>query len=160
MTIAVKPIRSVSSLKDQVYWSLRDAVAEMDIYSGEEPPRLDERRLADSLGVSRTPVREAISRLEQAGLVRNIPRRGTFVVRKTKEEILNSDPDIILAGSIMPGNKDKLSSLFLDNKEFKSLKAVKNNKVIVVDLAKYLTFGPNFLINAQELITDLNIEQK
>lgn len=78
----------------------------------------------------------------------------------TKEEILNSDPDIILAGSIMPGNNDKLSSLFLDNTEFKSLKAVKNNKVIVVDLAKYLTFGPNFLINAQELITNLNIEQE
>ena len=68
MSIAVKPIRSVSSLKDQVYRSLRNAVANMDIYSGEEPPRLDERKLADSLGVSRTPVREAISRLEQAGL--------------------------------------------------------------------------------------------
>ena len=63
MSIAVKPIISVSSLKERVYHRLRDAVANMDIYSGEEPPRLDERKLADSLGVSRTPVREAISRL-------------------------------------------------------------------------------------------------
>ena len=60
----------------------------MDIYAGDEPPRLDERRLAEELGVSRTPVREAISRLEQQGLVETVPHRGAFVVRKTKSEIL------------------------------------------------------------------------
>jgi len=61
----------------------------MDIYASTEVPKLDERALAEDLGVSRTPVREALSRLEQEGLVCNIPRRGTFVVRKTKAEILD-----------------------------------------------------------------------
>ncbi len=61
----------------------------MDIYSDQELPRLDERALGEQLGVSRTPVREAISRLEQEGLVRNIARRGAFIVRKTKVEILD-----------------------------------------------------------------------
>ena len=120
MTIAVKPIRSVSSLKDQVYWSLRDAVAEIDIYSGEQPARLDERRLADSLGVSRTPVREAISRLEQAGLVRNIPRRGTFVVRKTKEEIL----EIIYAWASIESMAARLATLRASDQEISALRKI------------------------------------
>jgi len=75
-------------LKSQVYDALRLAISKMDIYSGAEPPRLDERKLAEKLGVSRTPVREALSRLEQEGLVENIPRRGSFLVRKSKQEII------------------------------------------------------------------------
>ena len=84
----VVPIGATRVLKDQVYSILREAISNMDIYSTPEPPRLDERKLADELGVSRTPVREALSRLEQEGFVRNIPRRGSFVVRKTKQEVL------------------------------------------------------------------------
>ena len=60
----------------------------MDIYADGESAKLDERRLAEDLGVSRTPIREALSRLEQEGLVETIPRKGTFVARKSKEEIL------------------------------------------------------------------------
>lgn len=84
----VVPIGMSRALKSQVYEILRETVSNMDIYSTPEPPRLDERKLADELGVSRTPVREALSRLEQEGFVRNIPRRGTFVIRKTKREVL------------------------------------------------------------------------
>ncbi len=84
----VVPIGATRALKDQVYSILREVISNMDIYSTPEPPRLDERKLAEELGVSRTPVREALSRLEQEGFVRNIPRRGTFVVRKTKQEVL------------------------------------------------------------------------
>lgn len=76
------------ALKDRVFDVLRKAVVSMDVYGTSDVPRLDERALAEELGVSRTPVREALSRLEQEGLVQNIPRRGTFVVRKTKSEIL------------------------------------------------------------------------
>ena len=75
-------------LKNQVYAMLKEAISGMDIYSTPEPPKLDERKLADELGVSRTPVREALSRLEQEGLVKNVPRRGTYVARKSKKEIL------------------------------------------------------------------------
>jgi DNA-binding GntR family transcriptional regulator len=86
--VRVVPIAATRVLKDQVYSILREAVSNMDIYSTPTPPRLDERKLAEELGVSRTPVREALSRLEQEGFVRNIPRRGTFVVRKTRREVL------------------------------------------------------------------------
>ena len=86
--VRVVPIAATRVLKDQVYTILREAISNMDIYSTPNPPRLDERKLAEEIGVSRTPVREALSRLEQEGFVRNIPRRGTFVIRKTKREVL------------------------------------------------------------------------
>jgi DNA-binding GntR family transcriptional regulator len=40
------------------------------------------------LGVSRTPIREAMTLLEQEGFVRSVPRRGIFVIRKSKAEVL------------------------------------------------------------------------
>jgi DNA-binding GntR family transcriptional regulator len=86
--IKLQPLNVPTVLKDRVYEALRAAISAMDIYADEESPKLDERRLAEELGVSRTPIREALSRLEQEGLVQNIPRRGAFVVRKTKKEIL------------------------------------------------------------------------
>ena len=60
----------------------------MDIYDHPQEIRLDERRLSEGLGVSRTPIREAMTLLEQEGFVRTRPRRGIFVVRKTKREIV------------------------------------------------------------------------
>jgi DNA-binding GntR family transcriptional regulator len=87
-SIKLRPVRMTTALKDQVYQALKSAITSMDIYAGGEAAKLDERRLAEDLGVSRTPIREALSRLEQEGLVETIPRKGAFVVRKTKAEIL------------------------------------------------------------------------
>ncbi|MDA1325836.1 MAG: GntR family transcriptional regulator [Proteobacteria bacterium] len=86
--LAVRPLEFSFSLKDRIYEALKETIAGMDIYEGMGEPRLDERQLSEDLGVSRTPVREAIARLEQEGLVRIVPRRGVFVARKTKPEIL------------------------------------------------------------------------
>lgn len=77
-----------TALKHRVYDVLHQAILAMDIYGSNTPPKLDERELSEDLGVSRTPVREALTRLEQEGLVQHIPRRGTFVIRKTKAEII------------------------------------------------------------------------
>ncbi|MFT5506058.1 MAG: DNA-binding GntR family transcriptional regulator [Gammaproteobacteria bacterium] len=85
----IVPLEPAKVLKTQVYEALKDFIGQMDIYSSSDLVRLDERALGEKLGVSRTPVREAISRLEQEGLVRNIARRGAFVVRKTKLEVLD-----------------------------------------------------------------------
>ena len=86
--LAVQPIELNFSLKDRIYEALKETIADINIYEGDGEPRLDERQLSEDLGVSRTPVREAIARLEQEGLVRIVPRRGVFVARKTKKEIL------------------------------------------------------------------------
>ena len=86
--IRLQPLETMGGLKEHVYSALRKAITSMDIYSGNEPPKLDERSLAENLGVSRTPIREALLRLAQEGLVEMVPRRGAFVDRKVKREIL------------------------------------------------------------------------
>jgi DNA-binding GntR family transcriptional regulator len=86
--LEIEPLTLNFSLKDRVYDALRKAITEMELYATREPIRLDERQLAADLGVSRTPIREALHRLEQEGFVRVAQRRGVFVVRKTKAELL------------------------------------------------------------------------
>jgi DNA-binding GntR family transcriptional regulator len=77
-----------SSFAKEAYAALKRAICAMDIYDHPQEIRLDERRLSEGLGVSRTPIREAMTLLEQEGFVRTRPRRGIFVVRKTKREIV------------------------------------------------------------------------
>lgn len=84
----VAPIEANFSLKDRIYATLKDAITSMNIYAEDAQLRLDERDLSDKLAISRTPIREALARLEQEGLVRIVPRRGVFIVRKTKAEIM------------------------------------------------------------------------
>jgi len=84
----VEPIDSNFSLKDKIYGSLKQAITSMNIYAEDAELRLDERKLSEQLEISRTPVREALARLEQEGLVYIVPRRGVYIVRKTKAEIL------------------------------------------------------------------------
>ena len=86
-SLALAPLNAVS-LRDQAYALLKDAIASTDIYSQRQQLRLDERELMQALGVSRTPIREALSILEQEGFVRTVPRRGIFIVRKSKREII------------------------------------------------------------------------
>src|ERR1700741_2810128 len=85
--LALAPLTPVS-LRDQAYALLKDAIANTDIYSQRQQLRLDERELMEALAVSRTPIREALSILEQEGFVRTVPRRGIFIVRKSKREII------------------------------------------------------------------------
>jgi DNA-binding GntR family transcriptional regulator len=86
--LAVKPIDTSSSFRMQAYHALKRAILEMDVYDHPGEIRLDERQLSHDLGVSRTPIREAMSLLEQEGFVKTLPRRGVFVVRKSKREIV------------------------------------------------------------------------
>jgi DNA-binding GntR family transcriptional regulator len=76
------------TFRREAYAALKRAITAMDIYGTPHEIRLDERRLSEGLGVSRTPIREAMTLLEQEGFVRTRPRRGIFVVRKTKREII------------------------------------------------------------------------
>jgi DNA-binding GntR family transcriptional regulator len=84
----LQPINTTVSLRDQAYAALKQAIIDADIYSHDEELRLDERQLSQSLGVSRTPIREAMTLLEQEGFLRTVPRRGIFIVRKTKKQII------------------------------------------------------------------------
>jgi DNA-binding GntR family transcriptional regulator len=87
-SVAVAPIDSPASFKNKAYAALKDVIVSMDVYRSRADIRLDERRLARDFGISRTPVREAMAQLEREGFVRAVPRRGIYVVRKTKREVI------------------------------------------------------------------------
>ena len=87
-SLVLQPINTNVSFRDQAYAALKQAIMDADIYSHNEELRLDERQLSQSLGVSRTPIREAMTLLEQEGFLRTVPRRGIFIVRKTKKQII------------------------------------------------------------------------
>ena len=85
----IAPIGEGLSLKARAYEALKTAITNMNIYAEDAELRLDERDLSQRFGVSRTPLREALAQLDQEGLVRIVARRGIFIVRKTKAEILD-----------------------------------------------------------------------
>ena len=87
-TLSLQPINTNVSFRDQAYSALKQAIMDADIYAHSEELRLDERQLSHALGVSRTPIREAMTLLEQEGFLRTVPRRGVFIVRKTKKQII------------------------------------------------------------------------
>lgn len=89
LALTLVPINASVSLRDQAYARLRQAIADADIYHSREEIRLDEKELTEALGVSRTPVREAMTLLEQEGFLRTVPRRGIYIQRKTKKEIVD-----------------------------------------------------------------------
>lgn len=84
----IKPLEAGSSIRDKAYAALKRAITDADIYSRPDEIRLDERAVSQQLGVSRTPVREAMTLLEREGFLRTEPRRGIFIVRKTKRQIV------------------------------------------------------------------------
>ncbi len=79
----MSPSRKINS-EDAVYRKLKTAIRKRYIKQGSQ---LVEVALAQQLGVSRTPVRSAIRRLEAEGLVNSIPNRGAFVITPTQKEI-------------------------------------------------------------------------
>jgi DNA-binding GntR family transcriptional regulator len=115
--LTLAPLNSVS-LRDQAYALLKDAISDTDIYSERRPIRLDERQLTQALGVSRTPVREALSILEQEGFVRTVPRRGIFIVRKSKREII----EMIQVWAALEGMSARLATLHAPDTEISKLR--------------------------------------
>ena len=73
-------------LRDVVFQTLRAAILKGDLKPGE---RLMEMQLASKLGVSRTPIREAIRMLEKEGLAVTIPRKGAEVARMTEKDMVD-----------------------------------------------------------------------
>jgi DNA-binding GntR family transcriptional regulator len=116
--LAVDPLASAASLTRQAYSALKTAIAAMDVYRSRAEIRLDERRLAQDFGISRTPVREAIAQLEREGFVRSVPRRGVYVVRKTKREVI----ELITAWAALESMAARLITTCATDEEIASLR--------------------------------------
>ncbi|WP_338451603.1 GntR family transcriptional regulator [Niallia oryzisoli] len=73
------------SIRERAYLHLKDLILEGELKTGD---RLVERELAEKLNISRTPIREALFRLESLGFVKTVPRKGVIVADITEKEIL------------------------------------------------------------------------
>lgn len=124
------------TLKDHTYEVLRTAILDMNIYQEGVDLRLDERAMAERLGISRTPIREALARLAQDGLVEIQPRKGVFVVRKSMHEIL----EMVVTWAALESMAARLAAERASDKELRELRkfALKHSADAArADLAEY-----------------------
>ena len=104
-------------LRDVVFNTLRQAILRGELQPGE---RLMEIHLADKLGVSRTPIREAIRKLELEGLVLMIPRKGAVVAEITEKSLR----DVLEVRRALEELAMKLACERISDEEIEELKVV------------------------------------
>ena len=108
-------------LRDVVFQTLRQAILKGELKPGE---RLMEIQLANKLGVSRTPIREAIRKLELEGLVLMIPRRGAEVAEITEKslrdvlEVRSALEDLAVELACERINEEQITALKVAAEEF------------------------------------------
>jgi DNA-binding GntR family transcriptional regulator len=121
LPLPLERIESEASFRRRAYGVLREAILSTNIYeTSTEMLRLDERQLAAKLGISRTPVREALARLEHEGLVENVPRRGYFITRKNKTELV----EIITVWAALESMAARLVTQNATDAEISSLRSI------------------------------------
>lgn len=119
-TLNLRPVDGSFSLGDHIYGVLREAILDMNVYDPATDLRLDERALADALKISRTPVREALVRLEQDGFVEVRARKGVFVLRKSLVEIM----EMITVWAALESMAARLATERASDTEIASLRAL------------------------------------
>lgn len=126
-------------LRDVVFKTLREAILRGDLKPGE---RLMELQLAAKLGVSRTPIREAIRMLEQEGLAVTIPRKGAEVARMTLKdmedvlEVREALDELAVKLACTKVNAEQLERLIKVKEEFeRSTKEDEVKKIAEADVA-------------------------
>jgi len=102
-------------LRDEVFNTLRERILKGNLKPGE---RLMEIHLADQLGVSRTPIREAIRMLELEGLVKMVPRKGAQVAKISREDL----QDVLEVRKALDTLAVKLACERITEEEIKKLK--------------------------------------
>jgi DNA-binding GntR family transcriptional regulator len=105
------------SLRVKVFHLLEDAIISGKYNDGDS---LNELKLSQELGVSRTPIREAIMQLELEGLVKNIPNKGAIVVNITKKDVV----DIYLIRIQVEGLAAQLCARNINEDELKVLEGI------------------------------------
>ncbi|MEG1824768.1 MAG: GntR family transcriptional regulator [Cloacibacillus sp.] len=120
----MQPLIKVPTLSELAYESIKEQILSCRIRPGE---KINIDHYSESLGVSTTPVREALSKLQQEGLVHYIPRTGWKISRISKQEFrklqeLKSLLEITLAERAMPFIKPKdIPQMIVLNNQMKEL---------------------------------------
>ncbi|MBG9813981.1 GntR family transcriptional regulator [Bacillus endophyticus] len=108
------------SLRDQVYEGLKSAIMTLEFQPGE---RLHDHQLAEDFGVSRTPVREALKRLEDEGLVESSPGSSTKVAPLYSEEAKHT----FVVVAALQALAARLAFPFIGEEEIKELSDANKN---------------------------------
>ena len=116
----VKNVAVPTSLSDMAYEAIKESVISIDTTHLVEDERLDEKALVKSLGISRTPIREATKRLVAEGFLKVVPRKGVFVVRKSSAEIV----EIQLIRSVLEGLAGRLATQNIERKDIVYLRSI------------------------------------
>jgi DNA-binding GntR family transcriptional regulator len=93
-------------LSEVAYEAIKESILTAELEDLEDGGRVDEKTLAEQLGISRTPVREAVNRLVIEGFLRVVPRHGIYVATKSKEEII----EILHIRSVLEGLAARLTA--------------------------------------------------
>jgi DNA-binding GntR family transcriptional regulator len=112
--LSITPLNEPSSLKDHAYRRIKTAILNLELKPGEA---LIEGELAERLGISKTPVRDALTELRREGLVTKIPYSGTFVSEITPQDIR----DIIQIRAVLEALAARLATPLLTEAELQKL---------------------------------------
>jgi DNA-binding GntR family transcriptional regulator len=120
LMLEVEKIKTPDSLANYAYEAIKESLLNLDLSDPSIDERIDERSLAERLGVSRTPLREAIKRLVVEGFLKVVPRKGVFVVKKSKKNIV----EILLVRAALEGLAARLAAKNATEKEIRQLKKI------------------------------------
>ncbi|WIF96003.1 GntR family transcriptional regulator [Caminicella sporogenes] len=110
-------LQNYKPLREVVFEYLRNSILNGELEPGE---RLMELQLAEQLGVSRTPIREAIRKLELEGLVEMIPRKGAYVADLSIKDVL----DVLEVRMFLEGLAAYLAAERMSEEEIEELKSI------------------------------------
>jgi DNA-binding GntR family transcriptional regulator len=116
METKVQKLIDNPNLRSQTYKILKNMIITREILPGK---KISEETLAQEIGVSRTPIREALFRLEHEGIVKIIPRRGAFVVKQSKENII----DILQVREVLEALIVRLVTPLLEESDIRELRS-------------------------------------
>ena len=105
------------SIRERVYLHIKDLILDGEFKAGD---RLVERELAERLNISRTPIREALFRLESQGFVKTVPRKGVIVADISEKEIIEvftilSSLEVLAAKLAVQKLDDEMKNKFTGN---------------------------------------------
>lgn len=115
--LRIRRIKVPASLSQSAYEALKESLMKMELSRLPNDGKLDERELAQRLGISRTPLREAIHRLVSEGFLKVVPRKGIYVVRRSKKEIV----EILLVRAALEGMAARLATQHLNESDLNKM---------------------------------------
>ena len=141
LKLNIRKIKAPASLSEIAYEALKESLMKMELSRLPDEGRLDERELAQRLGISRTPLREAIHRLVSEGFLKVLPRKGIYVVKKSKKEI----GEILLVRAALEGMAARLATRHVTDEDIRRMR----------DL--FAAFDPSTVKNQSLKYSDANI---